>query len=150
MKKEVFIRTIYYYFIGLFTYAALSKLFMYSTFLRDLARAPLTDSYPLVYSIVVPFIELLIVVLLIRNRSRSIGLIAAFIMMLIFTIYITYVLNMTTERPCSCGGIFRDMTWRNHLKFNIISAVIAAIGIVLNHLPFNRKTEPLRNFDLAN
>ncbi|MCK7553748.1 hypothetical protein MKQ70_01515 [Chitinophaga sedimenti] len=132
MKKSIITEAICYFFFLLFTYTALSKWFIFPLFVDDLGRAPFTSQYPILFAITVPAMELIVAVLLLFNRTRLLGLTGALVLMLAFTIYVGYVLGMTTERPCSCGGIFRNMTWKNHMYFNSLSTVLAAVGLLIH------------------
>lgn len=132
MKRSIIIQVICYFFFALFIYTALSKWLIYPTFVKDLHRSPLTGPYATFISIVIPASEFIVAILLQFRRTRTAGLIGAFSLMLLFTIYVGYVLGMTTERPCSCGGILRDMNWPSHMYFNSVSTIVAALGIWLN------------------
>src|SRR5690606_7657944 len=48
-----------------------------------------------------------------------------------FTAYIVIILNFTEFIPCSCGGVLEDLGWTEHLIFNIVFILLAAVGILL-------------------
>jgi len=110
----------------LFVYTSLNKLMAYDYYLYDLRRSPLLGKFADAISIVVPGTELITAGLLLFKRK--IGLLASAILMAIFTLYVIYVLLFTTERPCTCGGLIRQLTWPQHLLFNICFLVLAIIG----------------------
>nr|WP_143097972.1 MauE/DoxX family redox-associated membrane protein [Chitinophaga sp. CF118] len=69
--------------------------------------------------------------LLIPNKTRKYGLLGSLVLMLVFTVYVAYVLLFTTKRPCTCGGIIRQLSWPDHLIFNISFLLLAITGIIL-------------------
>mgnify|MGYP001346109640 CR=1 FL=1 len=34
--------------------------------------------------------------------------------------------------PCSCGGVLLQMSWQQHLVFNIVASLLALAGITLS------------------
>jgi putative oxidoreductase len=131
MKKATIITIIIYAFFLLFVYTSLSKLFAFDYYLYDLRRSPLLGSYAMVIAIVVPCSELLVAAMLLPDKSRMYGLIGSLILMTLFTLYVAYVLAFTTSRPCTCGGIIRQLSWPNHLIFNISFLLLALLGVHL-------------------
>jgi putative oxidoreductase len=49
--------------------------------------------------------------------------------MLLFTFYILYMLLFEKHLPCSCGGVLKEMTWKQHLVFNLFFTAIAFTGL---------------------
>jgi len=39
------------------------------------------------------------------------------------------MIAFTPHLPCSCGGVIRELSWRDHLFFNVCFTVLAAVGI---------------------
>jgi len=130
MKKETFIDVAAYALVILFVYASINKLIAYDFFLSDLKRSPLLSPYALLLSVLVPCVELVLAGLLVFCKTRYTGFIGSAILMGLFTFYVWYVLSFTKERPCSCGGIIRNLSWQNHLLFNTAFLLIAFTGIL--------------------
>lgn len=118
-------------YIVLFVYAAVSKLLDFQTFKVQLGQSPLLSAYANWVAYSIPSIELIIAILLITIRFRYIALLASFGLMVMFSVYITIILNYSSFIPCSCGGILSQMNWKDHLIFNIIFMLIALIAIAL-------------------
>lgn len=135
MKKVDFIG---YLFILLFLYAAANKLLDFQKFKVQLGQSPLLTDYATVIAWLVPSVEIIICILLYFKRTQLIGLYASFSLMLMFTIYITIILNFAERIPCSCGGILDQMGWVAHLIFNIAFVLLAVAGIFL-HGKFNQR-----------
>jgi uncharacterized membrane protein YphA (DoxX/SURF4 family) len=115
-------------FILIFTYAATSKIFDYKGFYIFLQATPhlAVAAKFLVWAL--PASELFISLLLLIPSFRNIGLFAACIMMITFTIYIAYMLLTHSHLPCSCGGIISTLSWQEHLWLNIFLSLIAAVN----------------------
>jgi hypothetical protein len=131
MKRTTVIAVITYSFFFLFVYTSLSKLIAYDYYLFDLKRSPILKSHATVIAVVIPFSELLVAAMLLPDKSRMYGFIGSWILMALFTLYVLYVLVFTTSRPCTCGGIIRELSWPNHLIFNISFLLLALLGINL-------------------
>jgi uncharacterized membrane protein len=121
--------------ILLFIYTATSKLLDFSTFRHVLSRSPLIGNKAPVVAWILPLIEILISMILILPRTRRIGLWSSFALMLTFTGYVAYMLVYAPQLPCSCGGVIKQMTWKQHLVFNITYTLIAFLGIWLYQRP---------------
>lgn len=80
-------------------------------------------------AIVVPVLEIILSLLLINPKTRTLGLYSATALMIAFTAYIFAILNLGTFVPCSCGGILEKMSWDEHLLFNIVFVVLGIIAI---------------------
>ncbi|WP_083645436.1 MauE/DoxX family redox-associated membrane protein [Christiangramia flava] len=122
-----------YAFIVLFLYAALFKLIDYQTFYDRLLNSPVIrgEIQAQLISVLLPVLELTTAGLLISKSYRKTGIYLAFILMLLFTIYIAGILLFSQEIPCSCGGIINDLTWNEHLIFNIGFLLLGAMGMYL-------------------
>lgn len=131
MKRALIVEIICFLFILLFVYAALMKLLDVEKFTVQLGQSPLLMAFAPVVAWVVPLVELIIAIMLIFQRTRLLGLIASFTIMVMFTMYIIIILTFASHVPCSCGGILEDMTWGQHLVFNIVFVVSAAVGAAL-------------------
>lgn len=122
-------------FILLFLYTALSKLSEIALFRLVLRSSPLISDYANLVSILIPVSEILVSLLLFIPGTRRRGLYAAFLLMLIFTLYLAYMLSFTEQLPCSCGGVISRLSWKQHLVFNIAFTLLAIAGIRLSREP---------------
>ncbi|MGH2644193.1 MAG: MauE/DoxX family redox-associated membrane protein, partial [Chitinophagaceae bacterium] len=117
--------------ICLFIYAAVSKLLNYSLFVAQLNQHPYLKHFARVLALIVPVTEIIIAVLLTIPHSRMIGLYGSFLLLLIFTIYLTLMILSDKHLPCSCGGIISGFSWKEHTVFNLVFIGLAITGIVL-------------------
>ncbi|MFD2887768.1 MauE/DoxX family redox-associated membrane protein [Chitinophaga cymbidii] len=131
MKKKIILEIIYVSFLILWAYAAFSKLFAFDIFSTQLGKSPLLRSVAPVAAIGVPVIELVLAAMLIMERTKKIGLIGSLVLMVIFTVYLIGILAFSTDIPCSCGGLLQDLTWKQHVFFNLGVIVLATIGVFL-------------------
>lgn len=118
--------------VALFVYTAVSKFMDQSIFLKDLNNQSFPKWINPVLVWFIPVIELLIVIFLLFNSTRRIGLIGSLSLMILFTIYTAFVLlGLFNRTPCSCGGVIRSLSWVQHLFFNLFFVAISIIGINL-------------------
>lgn len=141
--KNTVVLVVSYLYVLLFVYAAVSKLLDYENFKVQLGQSPLLSAYAgfVVWSI--PFLELLIALLLTKEKYRSIGLYASLGLMVMFSSYIFLILNYSSYVPCSCGGILENMNWTEHLYFNLVFSFFALVAIAYSSL--NKKTASIRS-----
>ncbi|MCI9844569.1 MauE/DoxX family redox-associated membrane protein [Flavobacterium pectinovorum] len=130
-SKSVIVEIICLLYVLLFVYAAVSKVLDFENFQVQLGQSPLLSAFAAWVSWLVPIAELIIVLVLIIPKFRSIGLLAALSLMTMFTAYIFIILNYSSFVPCSCGGILEKMTWNVHLAFNIVFVLLAVLAIIL-------------------
>ncbi|WP_379964471.1 MauE/DoxX family redox-associated membrane protein [Epilithonimonas sp. UC225_85] len=129
-----------YFFILLFCYASISKIMDFENFQIQISESPLLSAYAAFLPFAIIILELIIAGLLCYRKTRNTGLIGSFILMLIFTGYIFFIIRTSENLPCSCGGILEKMSWHQHLYFNIGCIVISVIALGLN-LRYSRPAE---------
>lgn len=125
--------------ILLFLYAATSKLLEYEKFLAQTRQSSLLSPYAELIVIFVPVLELLACVLLSTRKTRLAGLALSFILMCLFSAYIYIVLHFEQNIPCSCGGILENMSWQQHLYFNLFFVLLTLLSITGYPNPENQK-----------
>lgn len=137
--RNIFILTVSYLYIILFVYASVSKILDFENFNVQIGQSPLLSAFAGFVSWAVLIIELGVSFLLATARFRQVGLLAAFALMTMFTVYIFIMLNYSAFVPCSCGGILEKMGWTEHLVFNIFFLGLATIAGILGkgRLPEN-------------
>lgn len=129
--KTIIIEIISSLYILLFVYAAVSKLMDFDNFQVQVAQSPLLTAFAGFISIAVIVFELFIALLLAIPRTRVIGLYFSFVLMVLFSVYIYIILNYSSYIPCSCGGILENMSWTEHLIFNIAFSLLAVVALSL-------------------
>ncbi|UUW11245.1 hypothetical protein NLG42_10640 [Flavobacterium plurextorum] len=135
--KQPIIEVISLLYILLFIYAAVSKLLDFENFQVQVGQSPLVSAFASWIVWTVPVLELIIALLLCIPRFRIWGLLGAFSLMAMFTVYIFIVLNYSSFVPCSCGGILEKMSWKVHLVFNVVFALLAAAAIYFYAKAYN-------------
>jgi hypothetical protein len=118
--------------ILLFVYAGLSKLIDREWFIYSLRQSSITSNYASLISWLLPVTELAISTLLFIPKTRQSGLLISTLVMSIFTIYIGYMLAFKPHLPCSCGGVIRQLTWKEHLVFNILFTLLAFFAFIIS------------------
>jgi uncharacterized membrane protein YphA (DoxX/SURF4 family) len=138
--KTRVVEFISYFFILLFCYAGINKIMDFENFQVQISESPLLSAYAGFIPFAIIILELIIAGLLCYRKTRNIGLIGSFVLMLIFTGYIFYIIQTSENLPCSCGGILEKMSWHHHLYFNIGCVVLSVIALGLN-LRYSRPAE---------
>ncbi|MDB5199266.1 MAG: hypothetical protein JWO92_1229 [Chitinophagaceae bacterium] len=133
MKQNILIEMVCFLLILLFVYAALSKLIDYSNFKIQLSRSPLIKASATYLAIILPALELITAGMLMVPSSRIAGLFLAFVVLSLFTFYIIYMLLTEKKLPCSCGGVLKQITWKQHILFNVFFLLIAFAGIKMEN-----------------
>jgi uncharacterized membrane protein YphA (DoxX/SURF4 family) len=126
----------------LFLYTSLSKLADYETFKNVLSASPLLKPLAGVIAWLLPVSELVIVVLLFVPALRLKGLYASFILIIFFTIYLIYMIAVTPDLPCNCGGVIKLLTWPQHIVFNLFFIFLSFAGIILYRRAKSLKSSP--------
>jgi hypothetical protein len=129
--RQAVVPVISYLYILLFIYASVSKLLDFENFRIQLAQSPLLSAWAGFIAPAVIATELLLSLLLCFKGTRLYGLYGSFFLMIAFTVYIYIILNYSDFVPCSCGGIIENLSWTQHMIFNITFALMALAAIVL-------------------
>lgn len=131
--------------IVLFAYTAFSKILAFGQFRFVLSSAPLIGKYAYEIALLIPTIELIIAVLLIVPRTSKVGLIGAASLLIVFTTYLLFIVFTVPNLPCSCGGAIQELSWKQHIAFNIFFVVLGIAGIYFqhHHLKGKRRTNIL-------
>ncbi|OQP64198.1 hypothetical protein A3860_22175 [Niastella vici] len=133
LRKNTVIEIICSLLILLFIYAALSKVSDYDRFTVQLSKSPYVTAYANLIAWAIPAIEILISFLLVIKKTRLIALYASFFLMSLFTVYLITMLNFSYYIPCSCGGVLENLSWHQHVVFNVFFVAISAAGVLMQH-----------------
>ena len=131
-RRQILIEVIVSLLVLLFLYASISKFLDFKTFIKETNNQPLPNSWTpyLVWGI--PFTEVAISLSLLFERTRLLGLYGSLALMAIFSFYaIIILLHTFSYIPCSCGGIIKRLTWRQHLVLNLFFTGLSVVGIIL-------------------
>lgn len=133
MRKAVALDIICSALLLLFLYTALSKLAGYSSFAAVLRKSPLLEGAAPVIAWLLPIGEIGLSLLLFFPRTRLAGLYVSLVTLIVFTTYLSYMIAVATQLPCSCGGVLKNLTWRQHLVFNSACIGLSFLGILLHY-----------------
>lgn len=120
-------------FVLIFVYAALTKLIEGDRFYNNLNNSPIFESsfFASTLSWLIPFLEIVVSLFVIKPKTRIIGLYGALGLMLVFTTYVGGIVFYSPYIPCSCGGVISLLSWPQHLILNICLLALAILGILL-------------------
>lgn len=118
--------------VVLFSYTAFAKLIDIRLFTIEMHNQPLPLWFTSLLVYLLPALEILIVVGLLIDRFRFAALVSSLVLMLFFTFYTALVLLHIFPRvPCSCGGVIKNLSWQQHLVFNLFFDAIILWAIFL-------------------
>jgi uncharacterized membrane protein YphA (DoxX/SURF4 family) len=120
--------------VSLFLYASISKLIEYDKFQSQIGQSPMLTGFAATIAWLIPVIEVIISMMLLIPRFRTLGFYCAFSLMVLFTAYIFSILKFSDYIPCSCGGILSKMGWTEHLVFNVVYIIICAYGSLVHYI----------------
>ncbi len=119
-------------FVLLWAYTSIPKFFKMKYFHDILGSQAIPKWSVPILTLLIPLLELSVVFMLLFPETRLLGLYFSFALMLIFTVYVSGIIFQVYDRyPCPCGGMFKHMTWRKHLKVNIWLTGTALVGVLM-------------------
>ncbi|WP_111422233.1 MauE/DoxX family redox-associated membrane protein [Flavobacterium sharifuzzamanii] len=131
MKNKI-LQILRLFLIVLFGYTAFHKLIDLHLFRQTLMKSTLIEEYQIDFLLYfVPTIEIFTILLLISKKYIH-GLYISLLLMTTFTIYLIVLNNFSFYKGCSCGGIFNDMTYFEHIIINITFIIISLVSIILH------------------
>jgi putative oxidoreductase len=131
-RRQVFIECIAALLIMLFLYASLSKFLDFKTFTGEMNNQPLPNSWTPFLVWFIPCTEIAISLALMIERTRLWGFYASTVLMGLFTVYTIIILfHYFSYIPCSCGGVIKRLTWKQHLVFNLFFVALSIRGAIL-------------------
>ena len=132
MIATIITYTIVLLFVLLWAHIAVPKFFRIRHF-RDILGSQAIPKWSVpILTLLIPLLELSVVFLLLIPETRLLGLYFSFALMLIFTVYVSGIIFQVYETyPCPCGGIFKHMSWRTHLKVNFWLTATALLGVLM-------------------
>jgi putative oxidoreductase len=140
MKRKLIVEVIAFLLMLLFLFASVSKWLAFKTFIGDINNQPFPNWLTPWITNLLPPIEVLIVLALMFEKTRTAGFYASLILMTAFSIYSAAVLLKFFDYiPCSCGGIIKNLSWRDNLILNLFFVAISIAGILLRKNRFRKE-----------
>jgi len=145
-RRQIILELIAALLIILYLYAGLSKFLDFRVFTHEMNNQPFLNSWKPWLIFVIPSSEIVIALALIPERTRLIALYASGALMLLFTAYTAAILlHQFKYIPCSCGGVIRNLTWPQHLLFNLFFLCVSVTGIILQQRKLLKSTYTTKN-----
>lgn len=138
MKSSTIVEAIALLFIILFLYTGISKLMEYNVAVEQISLTPFLEPIANAIVIVLPIMELLTAVVLFIPPTRKYGLWTSLVLMISFTGYVIYIISFNDELPCTCGGVLEQLSWPQHLIFNLVIIGLLLTAIRLSAKEVNR------------
>lgn len=112
------------------------KFWSLGEFHSTLLKQPFPNWWADILYWLLPLLELLAVVLLAWPGKAKVlhgGMGLSFILLLGFSLYIAFgVMGFYSKQPCGCGSAIKNLTWPQHLWFNVFFLILSGIGIWLS------------------
>ena len=121
-----------YLFVLLFLYTAANKIWKFHNFEWVLGTLPLIGKYHMLIAYAVPSAEILASALLLINSTRKYGLITSFLLMFTFSSYLIFMVFYAKDLPCNCGGVISQLSWNQHIIFNLFFLILSVIALKLD------------------
>jgi len=122
----------------LFVFSGFEKIITHSQFERGLEKVSMIGNYANIMSWSVPILELLIALLIVVNKTSRLGLKLFVLLMFIFTVYIGIMLVWADRLPCHCNILIQQLSWSQHILFNVAFIAIAFFAIHVLGIQQNR------------
>lgn len=130
-KNSLFLELIVVLLLLLYLHTAVSKLVDLEKFTAAIRKSPLISSYAKLIASGIPFVEILISGMLLFKRTISAALYLSVTAMSMFSAYIYAMLHFSYSLPCNCSGALEQLSWPQHLIFNLSFLGISATGVML-------------------
>jgi hypothetical protein len=114
----------------LFLYTAVSKLLDYRSFYATMNVMPLIKGNAFLLAPAIIVSEIFISCILISPALRFLGLYFSLVLLSAFTFYLLFAVTNGYSLPCSCGGVLRQLSWKQHVVFNIAFILLASLAIL--------------------
>jgi hypothetical protein len=139
-KKEIAVEILTYFFILLFSYAALRKLVDLGMFVREVWGFALLGSKIAIKweFIILITVELIVASLLAIPRTRLFGWYGSFVLMVAINAIMFFMQQYANVIPNYYGGIIPFVPFIVHFSINILLLILALIGL-LNYLDIQKK-----------
>ncbi|WP_349680557.1 MauE/DoxX family redox-associated membrane protein [Flavobacterium sp. UBA7680] len=117
--------------ILLFSYTTFHKLIDLHIFRQTLMKSTLIEEYQINFLLYfIPVIEIVTIFFLISDKYIT-GFYMSLLLMLTFTMYLIVLNNFSFYKGCSCGGIFNEMSYFQHIVVNLFFIVISLVSILM-------------------
>lgn len=116
----------------LLVYTSISKMVDHERFKDVLLSSPLLKPFAGFIGWALPLTEFIIALMLFIPATRLKGLYASMSLLILLTLYLVYMIKFTPHLPCNCGGVLKQLSWEQHIFFNLFFIGLSLFGIVLN------------------
>jgi len=122
----------YFLFTSMFLYAAVFKLINFQVFSQQMKSQPFDPRFAAFLAWFIPISEIGLSIMMMTIKFRKPGIYLSTLLMVSFTIYIILIQShFFNTIPCSCGGIITNLTWTQHLFFNLFYLLLGITAIYL-------------------
>lgn len=132
--SKVLLRISVYGYACLYIFTGVDKLINIERFTKGLNKVPYLQNYASAVGLGIPVLEIfLALMLIIPGRIQQISLWCSTMLMLAFTIFVSWMMMYHPNQLCHCGKAIEKMGWHTHLVFNLIWLALGVYAIRYNH-----------------
>jgi len=132
MEISIVIYTITFLFIVLWAYVSFPKFLNMKRFRYVMLSQIMPGWLANILYVLLPVFEIGVMILLLFDKTRLLGMYVSFLLMLIFTIYIGgAAFNIYKLHLCPCGKLFSKLSWKEHFLLNLTLTLLALIALYL-------------------
>lgn len=130
--KNIIINILQFLLVLLWTYASMVKLFDFETARNEMLNQVFPEGLANIFAWLVPLTEIFTAVLILFPGTAYSGYWISLLLLVSFTLYILFgLLHFYSRMPCSCGGIISQLSWGQHLLFNLFFITISLTAIII-------------------
>lgn len=123
-----------YMLMVLWFYTVSDKVYDFDVYRHSMMVQVFSEAWASVLVYTLPATEWLAFCLLLFTPCRWFGLLLSSTLLVSFTIYVGLaVCGFYPKMPCSCGGLFRKLSWNGHLILNAGLSTLSVIGNLNAH-----------------
>lgn len=123
---------IIYGYAFLYMYTGWAKFMNISTFIRGNSKIPHLGQYAKLIGYGIPSLEIVLAILLVIPvyRIKRSALWTSTLLMGVFTIYLSLMVQFVEKKLCHCGGVIESMGWKTHIAFNLLWLIAGFFALV--------------------
>lgn len=132
--KKLSSPAIVFFFVVLFSYAAMKRFLNFRNFRDQLEQAPGLQGYGETAASIIIILHVLPVIFMCLPSFRILGLWMAFGTATLFTAYMGLTLFYSENLPCTCIGLFEKLSWKQNMLLSAVLMNIALAGITMTEI----------------
>lgn len=124
--------------VFILSYTTASKLLNWPHYTSAMLAQPFAGWFNHLLAYAIPALETIATILLLIQSTRRTGLWLTTALLFLFTAYTAWILGTGQDKTtCACGGLFSQLSWKNHLLVNTGITLLALLTTIFYNKSFN-------------